>query len=61
MNESKLLKIRDVAELLSVNPETLRRWDRAKKLIALKINSRGDRRYRKSDIDKFIKNKNKTI
>lgn len=51
---SKLLKIREAAEILSVNPETLRRWDRSGKLKAIIISKRGDRRYRKEDITKLI-------
>ena len=55
----KLLKIREAAEILSVNPETLRRWDRSGKLKAIIISKRGDRRYRIEDIEKFIKVKEK--
>ena len=51
----KLLKIREAAEMLSVNPETLRRWDRSGKLKAIIISKRGDRRYRQEDIEKYIK------
>ena len=51
----KLLKIREAAEILSVNPETLRRWDRSGKLKAIIISKRGDRRYKMEDIEKFIK------
>ncbi|OGK35720.1 hypothetical protein A3F59_02355 [Candidatus Roizmanbacteria bacterium RIFCSPHIGHO2_12_FULL_38_13] len=50
----KLLRIREAAEMLSVNPETLRRWDRSGKLKAIIISKRGDRRYRKEDIEKII-------
>jgi len=50
----KLLKIREAAEMLSVNPETLRRWDRSGKLKAIIISKRGDRRYKEEDIKKFI-------
>lgn len=53
----KLLKIREAAEILSVNPETLRRWDRSGKLKAIIISKRGDRRYRQEDIEKFINRK----
>lgn len=49
----KLLKIREAAEILNVNPETLRRWDRSGKLKAIKISKRGDRRYREEDIIKL--------
>lgn len=51
---SKLLKIREAAEMLSVNPETLRRWDRSGKLKAVIISKRGDRRYKEQDILKLI-------
>lgn len=50
----RLLKIREAAQMLSVNPETLRRWDRSGKLKAIIISKRGDRRYRKEDIEKII-------
>ena len=52
---SKLLKIREAAEILNVNPETLRRWDRSGKLKAIIISKRGDRRYREEDIEKLAK------
>lgn len=55
---SKLLKIREAAEILGVNPATLRRWDKSEKLKAVIVSSRGDRRYRQEDIEHFI-NKNK--
>ena len=51
----KLLKIREAAEILNVNPETLRRWDRSGKLKAIIISERGDRRYREEDIEKISK------
>jgi len=50
----KLLKIREAAEILNVNPETLRRWDRSGKLKAIIISKRGDRRYKKEDIEKMM-------
>ena len=53
-NKVKLLGIREAAEILSVNPETLRRWDRSGKLKAIKISKRGDRRYKEEDIIKLI-------
>ncbi|OGE05383.1 hypothetical protein A3B51_01570 [Candidatus Curtissbacteria bacterium RIFCSPLOWO2_01_FULL_41_18] len=49
-----LLKIREAAEILNVNPETLRRWDRSGKLKAIIISKRGDRRYKMEDIEKII-------
>ena len=48
------MKIREAAEILNVNPETLRRWDRSGKLKAIIISKRGDRRYKKEDIEKMM-------
>ena len=52
--EIKLIRIRKAAEMLGVNPETLRRWDRQGRLKAIKIGKRGDRRYQQEDIIKLI-------
>ena len=51
----KLLKIRQAAEMLGVNPETLRRWDKSGKLKAIIISERGDRRYKREDIVRLVK------
>lgn len=56
--KQKLLKIREAAEMLNVNPETLRRWDRDGRLVAIRLSKRGDRRYKKEDIIKLIASKN---
>jgi len=48
-----LLTISEAAALINVHPETLRRWDRDGTLVALKVNDRGDRRYRESDLLEF--------
>lgn len=53
----KLLRISQAAEMLGVNPETLRRWDRSGELRAIKLGKRGDRRYRASDIERMINRK----
>lgn len=53
-NSIKLLRIKEAAELLGVNPATLRKWDKEGKLLAIKISKRGDRRYKKEDIVKFL-------
>ena len=54
----RLLKIREAAQILSVNPETLRRWDRSGKLKAIIISKRGDRRYKREDIERFVNEQN---
>lgn len=51
----RLLKIKEAAEMLGVNPETLRRWDNDGILKAVRVGSRGDRRYKLEDIEKKIK------
>lgn len=50
----KLLRIREAADMLGVNPETLRRWDRIGRLKAVIVSTRGDRRYKKENIEKLI-------
>ena len=51
----KLLTIRQAAEVLNVHVETLRRWDKGGKLKAIRVNERGDRRYKPEDLEKLIK------
>lgn len=53
----KLLRIREAAELLGVNPETLRRWDNEGRLKAIRIGKRQDRRYKPKDVQKIIEGK----
>ena len=49
-NLPDLLTVREVAELLRVSPLTLKRWGKRGKLPAIRINSRGDRRYKKEQV-----------
>jgi|SRR3989339_336475 len=49
-----LLTLQEAAEMLSLHPETLRRWDNSGKLPAIKVNERGDRKYRKEDIARLV-------
>jgi len=51
----KLLTIRQAAEILNVHVETLRRWDKSEKLKAIRVNDRGDRRYRPEDLERLMK------
>ena len=50
----KLLRISQAADMLGVNPETLRRWDRSGELKAIRLGARHDRRYERDEILKFI-------
>lgn len=50
----KLLTIKQAAEVLNVYVETLRRWDKSGKLKAIRINKRGDRRYKPEYLEKLM-------
>ncbi len=49
-NLPDLLTVGEAAHLLRVSPLTIKRWGKRGKLPAIRINSRGDRRYRKEQI-----------
>jgi len=49
-NLPDLLTVREVAQLLRVSPLTIKRWGKRGKLTPIRINSRGDRRYKKEAI-----------
>ena len=49
-----LLTINDVSKKLGVSKLTLRNWDNNGTLKAVRIGSRGDRRYRQTDIDVLL-------
>lgn len=49
-NLPDLLTIKEVAEVLRVSPLTIKRWGKRGKLPAIRINSRGDRRYKKEAV-----------
>lgn len=45
-----LLTVSEVAKILRVSPLTVKRWGKRGKLPAIRINSRGDRRYKKEAV-----------
>jgi len=49
-NLPDLLTISEVSTLLRVSPLTIKRWGKRGKLPAIRINSRGDRRYKKQAV-----------
>ena len=54
----ELLTLEEAGKILKVHPGTLRRWDTEGILKAVRIGTRrgiGDRRYRKEDIENYIK------
>lgn len=50
-----MLTIREASRLLNVHSNTLRGWDRQGLLKARRINSRGDRRFKKEDVKALLK------
>ena len=57
---SELLTLKQTAELLKVDPTTLRRWDNEGQLKAVRVGTRkgvGDRRYKVEDVENYIKQK----
>lgn len=55
----ELLTLAQACEILKVHPNTLRKWDRKRILIAVRFGERRDRRYHKEDIMKLVNNKGK--
>ena len=49
-----MLAVREVARLLHVHPNTLRRWSNNGRIKAYRITSRGDRRFKREDIARFL-------
>jgi len=50
-----VLTLQQAAQLLNCHPNTLRNWDNKGILKAIHFGSRGDRRYKKADILRFLK------
>ncbi len=49
-----LLSLEQAARFLHVHSNTLRRWSDSGKIKTLRINARGDRRYRLRDIEQYL-------
>ena len=52
----QLLTLKEACDILKVHPNTLRQWDKKGILEAVRFGARRDRRYRKEDIMKLLKN-----
>ena len=52
-----ILTIKQASEALNCHPNTLRNWDNKGILKAIRFGTRKDRRYRKSDVLKLLKQK----
>lgn len=51
---SDMLTIREVARIFHVHPNTLRRWSNNGRIRAYRITERGDRRYKREEIARFL-------
>jgi len=60
-NIDSMLTISEVAQLLNVHINTVRRWSNQGILKSYRIGSRGDRRFRQDDIDGFLAQGNNDI
>jgi len=53
-----MLTVREVARLLHIHSNTVRRWSDQGIIRAYRITSRGDRRFRRRDIAQFLNEQN---
>lgn len=51
---SPMLTVREVARLLNIHSNTVRRWSDRGIITAYRITHRGDRRFRREDIAHFL-------
>ena len=54
LDSKQVLRVGDVAQLLGLHPNTVRRWSKQGLLKSFLITKRGDRRFRRKDIDDFL-------
>lgn len=50
----QLLTVREVAQLLHIHNNTVRRWSDEGIIRTYRISRRGDRRFKREDIDSFL-------
>ena len=55
---SPMLTVREVASLLGIHVNTVRRWSDEGRLKAFRITRRGDRRFKRSEISRFLADMN---
>jgi excisionase family DNA binding protein len=55
--KEEIITLAEACEILGLHPNTLRKWDNKGFLKAIRLGTRKDRRYRKSDVLKMLKRK----
>lgn len=60
-NLPDLLTVKEVASIFRVSVLTIKRWGKRGKLVPLRINSRGDRRYKKEAVLWLLGIEQKTV
>lgn len=55
LGSRSMLKVRQVADILGVHPNTVREWSKKGILPSFRISSRGDRRFWPEDVDALLK------
>ncbi len=53
--DSEMLTTAEAARLLHVHPNTIRQWSNKGLLHAYRLGTRGDRRFKREEIDRFIR------
>jgi excisionase family DNA binding protein len=53
--DSEMLTTTEAARLLHVHPNTIRQWTKKGLFHAYRLGTRGDRRFDRKDIDRFIR------
>ena len=56
-----MLTVGEVSTLLHIHPNTLRRWSNKGLIKSYAITPRGDRRFARQDIDKFLEEMNSQL
>lgn len=54
VSDKLMLTVSDVAQLLGIHANTVRRWAQKGVLKVYRLGARGDRRFRRQDIDSFL-------
>ncbi|MCZ6789862.1 MAG: helix-turn-helix domain-containing protein [Chloroflexi bacterium] len=52
--EKRLLTLREVARILRVHPNSVRRWADGGLIRSIRIGVRGDRRFMAEDVDSYL-------